>query len=89
MLTKPKRSVHLVAQSQFLNTMVGFKLLNILVEPQLQLSAMEADNLTVWLHGPKSTPNSRIFQNLQIPWKIAYGNDVIHTPATFPIWDLL
>ena len=34
------------------------QLLTIMIGPQLQLSAIEADNPTVCLHGPKSTPNS-------------------------------
>ena len=88
MLTTPQNSVHLVVQSQFLNTMVGTQLLNIRVGIQLQLSAMEADNPTVCLHGPKSTPNS-LFQNLQILRTITSGHDVIHTPAPFTIWGLL
>ena len=57
--------------------------------PQLQLSASMADNPTVCLQGLKSTPNGLFFQNLQILRTIASGHDVIHTPASFPIWSLL
>ena len=110
MLTTPQRSVHLVVQSQFLNSMVltqllntifGLQILNTIVLPNFspswsdpimvgpQLSAIEADNPTVWLHGPKSNPNWPVFQNLQILRTIASGHDDIHTPAPFSIWGLL
>ena len=65
MLTTPQRSAHFEVQSQFLNsfvgpqllkTIVGPQILNIMVGPQLQMSTSMADNLTVCLHGPKSTP---------------------------------
>ena len=46
MLTTPKRSAHLVVQSQLLNTVVG---------AQLQLSASMADNPNLCLHSPKSS----------------------------------
>ena len=52
---------------------------------QLQSSTSMADNPTICLHGPKSTPNS-LFKNLQILRTIASGHDVIHTPASFFIW---
>ena len=73
---------------QLLTIMVGPQLLTIMVGPQLHLSAIEADNPTVCLHGPKSSPNS-VFQNLQILRTIASGHDAIHTPASFSIWGLL
>ena len=79
MRTTPQNSAHLVVQSQFLNIMVG---------TQLQPSAIEADNPTVCLCGAKSSSNARVFENLQILRVITYGHDVIHTPATFPIWGL-
>ena len=53
----------------------------IMVGSQLQLSASMADNPTVCLHGPKSTPNWCVFQNLQILRTIASRHDVIHTPC--------
>ena len=46
-----------MVQSQILNFMVGPQLFTIMVGTQLQLSAIEADNPTVCLHGPKSPPN--------------------------------
>ena len=48
-----QRSANLVVQSQFLNIIVG---------TQLHLSAIEADNPTVYLHGLKSTPNWFFFK---------------------------
>ena len=39
--------------------------------------------------GPQSTSNWLFFKNLQILGTIASGHDVIHIPATFPIWGLL
>ena len=89
MLTTHQCSVHLMVQSQFLNIIVGPQLLNIIVGPQLQLSAIEADNPTVCLHGPISTFQQSLFQNIQILRTIASGHDIIHTPASFPIWGLL
>ena len=53
MLKTPHRSAHIMVQSQILNTMVG---------TQLLLSASMADNPTVGLHGPKSTPNWLFFK---------------------------
>ena len=41
----------------------------------------------VCLHGPISTFNS--FQNPQIPRTISSGHDVIHTPASPPVWGVL
>ena len=58
----PQYSAHLVVQSHFLNVMVGPEFLNIMVGTQLQLFLMEADNPTVCLHGPKSTPNWLFFK---------------------------
>ena len=43
--------------AQLFNTMVGPELFNTMVGTQLQLSASMAENPTVCLHGPKSTPN--------------------------------
>ena len=59
MLTAPQNSAHLVVQSQFLNIIVGPQLLTTIVGTQLQLqqSAIKADNPTLCLHCPKSTPN--------------------------------
>ena len=51
-----------MAQPQNSNCMVGPQLLNTIVGTQLQLSAIEADNPTVCLHGPQSTPNYGIFK---------------------------
>ena len=62
------------------------------------------ENSIVCLHGPMSTFNSMVrlqllnimvgtqlnlFQNLPNSQPISSGHDVIHTPATFPIWGLL
>ena len=65
MLTTPQHSVHLMVQSQFLNTMVGPQLLTIMVGPQLQLSTSVAENTTVCLHSPKSTPKWLFFKILK------------------------
>ena len=73
---------------QLLTIMVGPQLLTIMVGPQLKLSASMVDNPTICLHGSRLTPNS-LFQNLQILRIIASGHDIIHPPATFPIWSLL
>ena len=62
MLTTHQRLVHRVVQTQLLNIMVGTQLLNTMVGPQLQLTASMADNPTVCLHGPKSTPNWLFFK---------------------------
>ena len=43
---------------ELLNIIVGPQLFNTMAGPQLQLSASMADNPTVGLHRPKSTPNS-------------------------------
>ena len=48
--------------SQFLNTMIRPQFLNTMVLTQLQPSASMADNPTVYLHGPKSTPNWLFFK---------------------------
>ena len=55
-----------MVQPQNTNCLVGLQLLNIIFRPQLQLSTSMADNPTVCLHSPKSTPNWRVFQNPQI-----------------------
>ena len=47
---------------QLLNVIVRPQLLNIIVRTQLLLSAIEADNPTVYLHEPKSTPNCFFFK---------------------------
>ena len=47
---------------QFLKTLVLTQLLNTMVGPQPELSTIEADNPTVCLHGPKSTPNRLFFK---------------------------
>ena len=70
MLTTPKRSAHLVVQSQFLKIIVGPQLLTIIVGPQLQLCAIEADNPTVCLPGPKSTPNWLFFKIFKFSWPL-------------------
>ena len=44
-----------IVQPQNPDCLVGLQLLTIMVGPQLQLSAIEANNPTVCLHGPKST----------------------------------
>ena len=62
---------------------------HIIVRSQFQLSTIEADNPTVCLHWSKVNSQLTLFQNLQILWTIASGHDVIHTPASFPIWGLL
>ena len=65
------------------------QLLTIMVGPQLQLSASMAQNstsLSIWF---KVNSQLTLFQNLQIFMTIASGHDVIHTPASFPIWSLL
>ena len=85
MLTRLQRSAHLVVQSQFLNTMVGTQLdptmvLNIIVGPQLQLTASMADNPTVFLHGSKSNPNWLFFKSFKFSEPSLPG---IHTPAHF------
>ena len=54
--------------------LVGLQLLNIMVEPPTS---------TVCLHGPMSTFQLTLFQNLQILRTIASRHDVIHTPAHF------
>ena len=46
-----------------------------------QPSASTADNPTFCLHGPKSTFQLPLFQNLQILGTIASEHDIIHTPA--------
>ena len=48
--------------TQLLNIMVAPQLLTIMVGTQLQLSASMADNPTVCLHGPQSTPNWLFFK---------------------------
>ena len=78
-----------MVQPQFLNSMVRAQLLTIMVGPQLQLSAIEADNPTVCLHCPTVNSQLHLFQNLQILRTIASGLDVIHIPASFPLWSLL
>ena len=87
-LKTPQRLVHLVVQSQFLNIMVGHQILTINIGPQLQLSAIEADNPTVCLHGPMSTPNL-CFSKFPNSQPISSVHDIIHTPAPFLIWGLL
>ena len=47
---------------QLLHIIVGPQLLTIMVGTQLLLSAIEADNPTLSLHRPKSTPNWHFFK---------------------------
>ena len=82
-------SVAVVYLLHAVNVMVGLQLLNTMVGPQIQLSVSMADSPTFCLHGPMSTFQLTLFQNLQILRTIASGHDVIHTPAIFPIWGLL
>ena len=63
--------------------------LTIMVGPQLLLSAIEADNRTVCLYGPKSNSQLILFKNLQILSTIASGHDIIPTSSSFSIWGLL
>ena len=76
-----------------LNTMVGTQLLNIMVGTQLY--GRELHSLPQWqkLNCLPAWSNVNLqltlFQNLQILRIIASGHDVIHTPASFPIWGLL
>ena len=65
--TTPRCSIHLTVQSQFLNIIVGPQLLTITVGPQFQLSAIEADNLTVCSHSSKSTLNWLFFKIFKFP----------------------
>ena len=67
-----------MAGTQLFNTIVWtqLQLLNIMVGPQLQLSAIEADN--PW---PKVNSQLSLFQNLQILRTITSRHDIIHTPG--------
>ena len=90
-LYAPKAGTQLsssIVQPQNPNCLVELQLLNTIVGSQLQLSSSMADNPTVSLHGPKSTPNWRVFQNPQILSPSLPGMTVIHIPAQFPIWGL-
>ena len=59
---------------QLLNTMVGTQFLNTMVGPQL-------------LHTLVRT-QLNLFQTLSNSQPISSGHDVLHTPASFPVWDL-
>ena len=63
--------LNIMVRPELLTIMVGPQLLDIMVRTQLQLSASMAENPSVCLHGPKSTPNRCVFQNLQILWTIS------------------
>ena len=98
MLTTPQRSAHLVVQSQFLNPMFGTQLSSSMAETRPSGSNLKIPTSTVCLNSRESNclptwskVNSQLtlFQNLQILSTIASGHDVIHTPASFPIWGLL
>ena len=53
------------------------------------LYAPMAENSTVFVHGPMSTSQLTLFQNLQILRTISFGHDIIHSPAPFSVWTLL
>ena len=88
-----------MVRPELLNTMVGTQLqlsASMTDNPTTQLHGGELNSLCpnsrgliVYLHSPQSTPNYLVFQNPPILRTIASGHEVIHTPASFPFWDLL
>ena len=72
MLTTPKRSVHLVVQSQFLNIMVGPQLFNIMVGPQLELSAYMAQSQLPTLFSKSSNSQDHCFQ----AWRHSHSSPI-------------
>ena len=66
------------------NSMVGLQLLNTIVRPQLP-NTMVGPELLNNMVGPQMN----LFQNPLNFQPISSRHDVIHTPASFPVWGLL
>ena len=83
-LQRPKLNFNSMAENSIVclhgpmstfHSVVRLQLLNTMVGPQL-LNTMVG-------------PQLNLFQNLQNSLPISFGRDVIHTPASFPVWALL
>ena len=74
----PQRAVHLAM----------FKI-SVSRDPKIPTTSFNGQNSTLCLHGPISTSQLTLFQNLQILRTISSGHDVMHTPASFPVWGFI
>ena len=58
-------------------------------DPKNPSMSLNGRNSPLCLHGPISTSQLTLFQNRQILRTISSGHDVIHTPASFPVWGFI